>query len=239
MIIEEEIIKSENFNNNIPKSESNVTESNNINITSQISLPKDDVWETDEGSDNCNYYRLKMENVKKIKNELGKSLRNKTFKYKKIDEELYEKLKIRETYFKNKVYPFIQFKDKIYSEDESLNKIILDHDRYNVEKKPEIGSCLIFEINRDNEINLLDVSKEYFDVSTKIHYLPAGTLNIKTNTIVRRKRKKKANVINVVKEQAMKNLAVQGVSKNKKKKKKKRLVKHKKNSTIIQIKKIK
>jgi hypothetical protein len=196
------------------------------------------VWETDEGSDVYDYMRLKVENVKKIKNDIRKPLRNKAIKYKKIDEEMFEKLKLRDKYFKNKVYPLIQFKDKMYTEDEDLNRILLGVETYNVEKKPEIGSSLIFEINPDNELKLVDVSKEYYDVTTKHHYyLPAGTFNWKTNSVVSRKRKKKPKKI-VRKELVVKSDLPKKITTNKKKRKKNRKLKHTKNSTIIEIKKI-
>jgi len=169
---------------------------------------------------------------------MRKPLRNKAIKYKKIDEEMFEKLKLRDKYFKNKVYPLIQFKDKLYTEDEDLNRILIGGDTYNVDKKPEIGSCLIFEINPDNDLKLVDVCKEYYDVTTKHnYYLPAGTFNRKTNSIVSRKRKKKPKKI-VRKEIVVKSdLPIKNTT-NKKRRKKNRKLKHTKNSTIIEIKKI-
>lgn len=231
--------------------ESNINDHKESNIIPQIKslntqynpnpLIKEDIWETDteeNENDPSQYFRLKLENIQKIKSKLGKYMRNKPIKYKKIDEEIFDRLRMREKYFKTKVYPFIKFKEKLYEKEENLNKIILDNETYNVDKKVELGSALIFEINNENDLNLIGVSKEFFDVSTKIHYLPAGTFDVKTNTIVSRNRKKKPKVVSK-KEMESKIKSDEGKKKNKNKKKKKRLIKHKTNSTIREIKIIK
>jgi hypothetical protein len=137
-------------------------------------------WETDsENSDGnpIDYFRIKYDNVTKVKADLQKILKLCTRKYKKIDSEAQEKLKIVNKYLNEEVVPTFGIKsEKLYSEDE-FDKIFLVGNEYNIIKKPEVGSCLIFELTnknnssynaQPNNLNLVAVTNDYYEATTKI-----------------------------------------------------------------------
>jgi hypothetical protein len=147
-----------------------------------IKLPPDNLneWETDSENSQGNpyeYYRMKYDNVTKVKTKVQKLLRLCSRKYKKMDPESHEKLKNVNEYLSEEVEPTFGIKsEKLYTEEE-FDKVFLVGDEYNVIKKPEIGSCLIFELSnktnsayssQPNNLNLIAISNEYFEATTKI-----------------------------------------------------------------------
>jgi hypothetical protein len=137
-------------------------------------------WVTDsENSDGnpLDYFRIKFDNVTKVKADLQKILKLCTRKYKKIDTEAHEKLKIVNKYLNEEVVPSFGIKsEKLYAEDE-FDKIFLVGNEYNIVKKPEVGSCLIFELtnknslsynSQPNNLNLVGVTHDYYEATTKI-----------------------------------------------------------------------
>lgn len=125
-----------------------------------------DEWITDEEGDE--YYRLKFDNIKKTKFELGKFVKLKSKKYKRIDLEDHQKIKELKNYLEENVYPSVGLKTNTLYSQEDLDKLFIISEEYNLEKKPEVGSCLIFEINQNNNLIFTGVSKEYYEATTKI-----------------------------------------------------------------------
>jgi hypothetical protein len=207
---------------------------NNIEVKSNI----EEDWETDGEEDACEYFRLKVDNVKKVKFEIGKAMKYKPIKYKKIDDESYKKLHEVDEYLKTSVYPNLKMKNILYNDKEILKMIYVSGEEYSVENKVEVGSSLIFEINR-NSLNLVDVQQEYFDVFKKINYhkTPAAQKYLIKKRQRRKQRAKASKVINKDLQLSLNNIKTENVQAPKKKKKRKS--QHKKNSTIIEIKKIK
>jgi hypothetical protein len=182
---------------------------------------EDDEWET-EGEE---YFRLKIDNLSKIKQQLNKIVKLKSKKYKKLNSEDFVELKEYFKYLNEQVYPSID----VYQN--KMSSLKLNNEDYNVVNKPEVGSNLIFEIGKSN-LTYVGTSSEYFEATTKIHR-KGRTERIKTEKVVVSKPKKSAKVVPVVVRENDK-------KKNGKEKRKKRThkFKHKKNSTIYEIKKI-
>jgi hypothetical protein len=257
MIIDEpeEIIKREDEN----------IQNNSIN-NSESNIPGEECWVTDEGEDVYNYYRLKVDNINKIKLDLNKSLRKtKNIKYKKIDEGRSVMLTKNTAYFNQNVYPNIGLKDnKLYHEDEFLKTINFIDSEYNVTNKSEIGSALVLEINK-KRLNLVGVTQSFYEPTRKNHYLRkrqdrpkklkltnnkninnSENINNNVNNInsvnknsSRRRKRVKKNIQNNL--EIKKNILERSTNNNLKKKKKRKRNKerkHIKNSTIIEIKKI-
>jgi hypothetical protein len=123
-------------------------------------------WITDD--DGHEYYRLKYDNLIKIKTEIGKILKVKSKKYKRMDSEAHEKLKVVKKYIEDDIIPTIGLKSNTLYTQEDLDKLFIIGEEYNLIKKPEIGSCLIFEINQNNNLSLTGISKEFYEATTKI-----------------------------------------------------------------------
>jgi hypothetical protein len=123
-------------------------------------------WVTDDEGEE--YYRLKYDNLIKIKTEVGKILKLKSKKYKRMDSEAQEKIKVVKRYIEDNIIPTIGLKSNTLYTREDLDKLFIIGEEYNLVKKPEVGSCLIFEINQNNNLSLIGTSQEFYEATTKI-----------------------------------------------------------------------
>ena len=176
----------------------------------------EDEWETD-GEE---YFRLKIDNLSKIKHQLNKFIKLKSKKKRKLNNEDNEELKNYFNFMNKEVYPNIN----IY--DDKISKLKYNKEEYNVIEKPEIGTNMIFEIGKNN-ITYIGSTTEFYEATTKIlkrsKSINDNEMENKKTTTTKRKKK-----------------ILKGISKNTviNNKRKRRKITHKKNSTIKEIKKI-
>ena len=166
-------------------------------------------WETDYEGDSerdkenhkggpIEYFRIKYDNVTKVKFQIKKIVNFISKKYKRIDTEAQEKLKVVNKLLNEEIIPTFGIKSsKLYSETEDeFDKVFLVGNEYNLIKKPEIGSCLFFELNTKNNIsnnlNLVGVSNEFYEATTKI-FKRSRLEEINKPKVIIDKEKKKIN----------------------------------------------
>jgi hypothetical protein len=181
----------------------------------------EDEWETD-GED---YFRLKVDNLSKIKQQLNKIVKLKTRKYKKLEE--FVELKEYFNYLNEQVYPNIT----VYND--QMTSLKLNNEDYHLITKPEVGTNLIFEMGKSS-LTYIGTSNEYYEATTKIHRKINARVKIEKSQIKTKIRKKK-------KKEAKPEGETNNIVSNKKKEKKRKRrhkCKHKKNSTIYSVKKI-
>lgn len=222
---------------------------------------EDEEWETDNETE-FEYFRLKLDNLLKLKHHYLKHIKFRTKKYKRIDKEGFESLNNFQNFMTENVFPNI----KVNNLDKNI--FSLNNEFYNVIDKPEIGSSLIFELGKNN-LQFLGVSKTFKEGTTKIYSrrdlkkIESENFKEKTNnnnnlTKKRRKRTnkskkevKKENKLNNIedlffhlKPEIKANVSLTPNNKEKKRRRKRRSnTNHRKkkknlNSTIIEIKKI-
>jgi hypothetical protein len=216
--------------------------------------PVNEEWETDSDNEDegpaIQYARFKVDSCKKVIYGLNEISRYKLRKYKKFDRDYLKLIPEWRRYLNENVFPqLFTINDE---ENNDLKKIGLGDSNYFVNKKPEIGSSLIFEINNNqnpqkNKLNFVGVSKDYYEISSKvlkrslivskqIQKKREDELNGHMNEVKKskkKKRKKKTEPDNIRKIKS--NLQQQNPQKHIKKRRKKTW---KKNSTIKEIKKI-
>jgi hypothetical protein len=181
-----------------------------------MSNSNNDEWETDSED----YFRLKIDNLTKVKQQLNKIIKLKSKKYKKLNSEDYNDIKNYTKYIKEEVHPNIS----VY--DNNISALAFKNEDYNLVNKPEVGTNLIFEINK-NSLNLIGTSQNFYEATTKIY----RKINKEKQIIEKPKiRKKKLR-----KDKEIKN---DNNIEPKKSKKRRRKFKHKRNSTIIEIRKV-
>jgi hypothetical protein len=181
-------------------------------------ISSENEWESD-GED---YFRLKVDNLAKIKQQLNKRIKLKSRKKKKIQAEDPECLKEYFNYLNEEVFP------NILVDDEKISIIKFNEEEYNVIEKPEIGSSMIFELNKSN-VTYIGTAKEYHEATTKI--LRRSKIKTEEDSIIIKKTKKHRPKI-------IKTKVAQKIHGDGKMRKKRRKLNHKKNSTIKEIKKI-
>jgi hypothetical protein len=184
-------------------------------------ISSENEWESDDEEE---YFRLKVDNLTKIKQQLNKFIKMKTKKVKKINNEDHEELKKYFNYLNNDIYPYV-----VVNEDK-ISSIKLRDEEYNVIQKPEIGSSMIFELNKSS-VSYVGTAKDYFEATTKI--LKRTKIKSEDDEIEIKKpiKKRRPKIIKT------KNSNKTTQQENKIRKKRRKL-NHKKNSTIKEIKKI-
>ena len=189
-------------------------------------------------------YRLNFEGASKIKLDIHKMKNFHSFKMKKLDLKEKDSFKKLDKYIKEKYIPNISIKQ---NENSNPYATILNND-YVIKKRPEIGTCLIYELNDENqEVKLIGASDTWYETTIfkpKIYprkkKIKTIINNAKINKGITKKLKKdKKNI----KEDTNSDNNVnknENVNKNylKKKRKRRKKSKYTKNSTVIEIKRI-
>jgi hypothetical protein len=148
-------------------------------------IKDDESWETDEED----YFRLKVDNVQKIKYALKRTKRmnvRKVSKFSKKEEMAI--VKENRKFLESEIFPSISLnkyetkflendlKNENFQKENYLKKLKFRDEDYNITIKPEIGSSLIFEINK-NSLSFVKVAKEYLEATTKIFYKSTNSNN--------------------------------------------------------------
>lgn len=131
----------------------------------------DQEWETD--SEGEEFFRLKLDATLKIKTAINKILKMSSRKFKKIDKKDIPAITEVEGLFNNEIFPQVSINGK-HNGELKLSRIQIKDEFYNLALKPEVGSNLIFEIDK-GELNLVGVSKEYYEAKTKVLGLTTHT----------------------------------------------------------------
>jgi len=189
-------------------------------------------------------FRLNFEGASKIKLDIHKMTNFHSLKMKKLDLKEKESFKKLDKYIKEKYIQNISIKQ---NENSNPYATILNND-YIIKKRPEIGTCLIYELNDENqEVKLIGTSDTWYETTIfkpKIYPRKKPIKNIiknpkinKSITKILKKDKKKIKENPNDDNNVNKN---EKVNKNylKKKRKRRRKLKYTKNSTIIEIKRI-
>jgi hypothetical protein len=183
-------------------------------------ISSENEWE----SDGEEYFRLKVDNLSKVKQQLNKYIKLKSKKVRKINNEDTEDLEKYSNYLNEEIFP------NIIVDTDKLNSIKLKEEEYNVIQKPEIGSSVIFELNKSS-VSYLGTAKEYFEATTKI--LKRSKVKLEFDIPIKKTVKKRRPKI--IKTKIVNKKIIQTDNKIRKKRRK---LNHKKNSTIKEIKKI-
>ena len=188
-------------------------------------------------------YRLNIEGASKVKLDIHKLKNFHSLKMKKLDLNEKESFKKLDKYIKEKYIPNISIKQ---NDNSNPYATILNND-YIIKKRPEIGTCLIYELNDENqEVKLIGTSDTWYETTvfkprSYSHKTPIRKMinNQKTLGSISKKIKKdkKKNIKANSSEDKNKN---ENINKNllKKKRKRRRKSKYTKNSTVIQYKRI-
>lgn len=221
---------------------------NNIKLTSVNK--EEDEWEsipeneqTEETKDVL--YRLNFEGASKIKLDIHKMKNFHSFKMKKLDLKEKDSFKKLDKYIKEKYIPNISIKQ---NENSNPYATILNND-YVIKKRPEIGTCLIYELNDENqEVKLIGASDTWYETTIfkpKIYprkkKIKTIINNAKINKGITKKLKKdKKNIKEDTNSDNNNDNKIENVNKNylKKKRKRRKKSKYTKNSTVIEIKRI-
>ena len=190
-------------------------------------------------------YRLNIEGASKIKLDLYKKKHFHSLKVKKLDSKEKESFYDLEHYIKEEYMPNITINQN-YNANPYAS--ILNND-YIIKKHPEIGTCLIFEMDdKKQEANLIGKSDTWYEttvIKPKIRQKINKNNNFKiSKSLILIKKKKKEQSINNNNSNSNINFNSNNINENKnitflkKKKKRKKKIKYTKNSTIIEIKRI-
>ena len=190
-------------------------------------------------------YRLNFEGASKIKLDIHKMKNFHSFKMKKLDLKEKDSFKKLDKYIKEKYIQNISIKQ---NENSNPYATILNND-YVIKKRPEIGTCLIYELNDENqEVKLIGASDTWYETTIfkpKIYprkkKIKTIINNAKINKGITKKLKKdKKNIKEDKSSDNNNDNKIENVNKNylKKKRKRRKKSKYTKNSTVIEIKRI-
>jgi len=183
-------------------------------------------------------YRLNIEGASKVKLDLHRMKNYHSLKLKRLESKEIESINELDKYIKEKYIPNITINNNNNS-NPYIN--ILNND-YVLKKHPEIGTCLIYELDDINkEANLIGKSDTWYEATT---FKPKLVLkkpinNIKSlgapkfsKNLIKKIKNEKINKIDENK--GYSNL----INKKRKRKRKRKKIKYPKDSTIIEIKRI-
>ena len=182
------------------------------------------------------YIRLNIEGASKLKFDFSQFKNYHTKKLKMLEKKEIESFYDLEQHIKEKYIPNIEINHE-YNNNPYIS--ILNND-YLIKKNPEIGTCLIYEIDDKNqELNLIGKSSTWYETTViKPKLSLKKTNNIITNKKSNKKIIKSLNLkkIKIGKEKNISMNNSKSILKKKRKRKKKR--KYHKDTTIIEIKRI-
>ena len=190
-------------------------------------------------------YRLNFEGASKIKLDIHKMKNFHSFKMKKLDLKEKDSFKKLDKYIKEKYIPNISIKQ---NENSNPYATILNND-YVIKKRPEIGTCLIYELNDENqEVKLIGASDTWYETTIFKQKIYPRKKKIKTiinnakinKGITKKLKKDKKNIKEDKSSDNNNDNKIENVNKNylKKKRKRRKKSKYTKNSTVIEIKRI-
>ena len=220
-------------------------EKNEINIIKDSNSEED--WEsipsqeqTEETKDV--YFRLNFEGASKVKLDIHKLKNYHSLKMKKLDLKEKESFYNLDKYIKEKYIPNISINQN-YNSNPYIT--ILNND-YLIKKRPEIGTCLIYELNEKEKVaKLIGKSDTWYESTIFKPKLNANKKKIiKKNNNINNKINKTLNFNKKIKKE--KNKEEKDILNNnkendnvlKKKRKRRKKSKYIKNSTVIEIKRI-
>ena len=202
---------------------------------------EEDEWEsisenekTEENKDIL--YRLNIEKAAKVKLDIHKLKNYHSIKVKKLEKKEIESFYNLDTYIKEKYLPNIS----INNTSKSSPYISILNTDYILQKNPEIGTCLIYELDDEKlEANLIGKSDTWYEAT---FVKPKSTVKKPVN-LLKTQNKKFNKGINFIKKNIVKTNKENENNNNKKllnKKRKRRRKKRKypKDSTVIEIKRI-
>ena len=217
----------------------------NSNKENKNEQDEEDEWEsipeneqTEETKDV--FYRLNFEGASKIKLDIHKLKNYHSLKVKKLDLKEKESFKKLDKYIKEEYIPNISIKQ---NDNSNPYATILNND-YVIKKRPEIGTCLIYELDDENqEVKLLGKSDTWYETTIfkpKIYPHKKSIKNIINNPKINKNltHKLKKEKMNINKDTNADTNANANKKFLKKKRKRRRKSKYTKNSTIIEIKRI-
>ena len=202
----------------------------------------DDEWEsipenekTEETKDVL--YRLNIEGASKVKLDLHKMKNYHSIKVKRLDQKEIESFHELDKYIKDQYLPNISLNNN----NNSNPYITILNNDYLIKNHPEIGSCLIYEMDDINqEAKLLGKSDTWYEATV---FKPKIVLRKPNNNKSQNNPKinKTLNLIKKIKTEKVNKNENKGNLKflmKKRKKKKRKKIKYPKDSTIIEIKRI-
>ena len=182
------------------------------------------------------YIRLNIEGASKLKFDFSQFKNYHTKKLKMLEKKEIESFYDLEQHIKEKYIPNIEINHE-YNNNPYIS--ILNND-YLIKKNPEIGTCLIYEIDDKNqELNLIGKSSTWYETTV---IKPKLSLKKTNNIIINKKSNKKIikslnlKKIKIGKEKNISMNNSKSILRKKRKRKKKR--KYHKDTTIIEIKRI-
>jgi len=220
------------------------------NIKLSLTDKDEDEWEsipeneqTEETKDVL--YRLNLEGASKVKLDLNKKKNFHSFKVKKLNQKEKESFYELDKYIKEQYIPNISINQNYGSNPYAT----ISNKDFIIKQHPEIGTCLIYEMNDVNqEANLIGKSDTWYETtifkpkisSHKKKQIKSNLNSIKINKSVNltKKIKKEKEALNV--KDNNKNIDNTNINKTflKKKRKRKKKIRYTKNSTVFELKRI-
>ena len=222
-------------------------EKNEINIIKESNSEEE--WESIPSNEQTEetkdvFYRLNFERASKVKLDIHKLKNFHSLKMKKLDIKEKESFYNLDKYIKEKYIPNISLHQN-YNTNPYIT--ILNND-YLIKKNPEIGTCLIYELNeKEKEAKLIGKSDTWYESTIFKPKLNANKKKIiKKNNNINNKINKTLNFNKKIKKEKNKEDKDKNKLNNKnennnvlkKKRKRRKKSKYIKNSTVIEIKRI-
>ena len=198
------------------------------------SIPENE--KTDETKDIL--YRLNIEGASKVKLDLHRMKNYHSLKLKRLESKEIESINELDKYIKEKYMTNIT----INNNNNSNPYITILKNDYILKKRPEIGTCLIYELDDINkEANLIGKSDTWYEATTfKPKLVLRKSLN---NTKSLGVPKISKNLIKKIKNEKLNKIGENKgysnlINKKRKRKRKRKKIKYPKDSTVIEIKRI-
>ena len=231
------------------KNVSNVMPSTSVNNEEDEweSIPENE--QTEETKDIL--YRLNIEGASKLKFDLNKKKNYHSLKVKKLIQKEKDSFYELDNYIKENYMPYISIKQN--NNNSNPYATILNND-FIIKQHPEIGTCLIYEMNdTKHEANLIGKSNTWYETTIFKPKIPSYRkkpiknnlksiqINKNANKKINKKEKNKSNIKDIKNENINANANINvNTDKNflRKKKKRKKKMKYTKNSTVFELKRI-
>ena len=244
------------------------------------------------------FFRLKIDNIQKVKHKINSIIKLKSLKFKKIEEHQKIFLDNIRTYLAEQVYPSINntqhYTDTNHinldllnneSNNQNLSKRLLssinvENTNYNYIISPEVGTSLIFKLNNSTQeltnsnnydLSYIGKSTMFFEATTKLYKPDINNVNSDNSMIAKKTKREIRYKIRQTKKKIQNNLQPQNIINSEKsllinadsnddklnessisnkdkvkinpeilknRKKRKKLFSYKKNSTVIELKRV-